>query len=216
MAFSEIQNVQTGSGAYSDGTLKKDAQEIYVTPETAKTCTAVVNGKEVTGFQSILDAKQSAGTKDTSPLDFRIVGCVTADDVDHFSSSAEGIQLKGKSAYTEMNITIEGVGEDAAVQGFGFLVRNSGNVEFRNFAVMAFMDDGVSLDTKNCNIWVHNMDIFYGSTGGDSDQAKGDGSVDIKGASTNVTVSYVHFWDSGKCSLCGMSDSSRIPCNVSS
>lgn len=210
-AFSENSKFQTGSGAYNDdGTLKKDAQVIYVTPETAKTCTAVVNGKEVTGFQSILDAKQSAGTKDTSPLDFRIVGCVTADDVDHFSSSAEGIQLKGKSAYTEMNITIEGVGEDAAVQGFGFLVRNSGNVEFRNFAVMAFMDDGISLDTKNCNIWVHNMDIFYGSTGGDSDQAKGDGSVDIKGASTNVTVSYVHFWDSGKCSLCGMSDSAEF------
>ena len=210
-AFSENSKFQTGSGAYNDdGTLKKDAQVIYVTPETAKTCTAVVNGKEVTGFQSILDAKQSAGTKDTSPLDFRIVGCVTADDVDYFSSSAEGIQLKGKSAYTEMNITIEGVGEDAAVHGFGFLVRNSGNVEFRNFAVMAFMDDGVSLDTKNCNIWVHNMDIFYGSTGGDSDQAKGDGSVDIKGASTNVTVSYVHFWDSGKCSLCGMSDSAEF------
>lgn len=210
-AFSENSKFQTASGAYNDdGTLKKNAQVIYVTPETAKTCTAVVNGKEVTGFQSILDAKQSAGTKDTSPLDFRIVGCVTADDVDHFSSSAEGIQLKGKSAYTEMNITIEGVGEDAAVQGFGFLVRNSGNVEFRNFAVMAFMDDGVSLDTKNCNIWVHNMDIFYGSTGGDSDQAKGDGSVDIKGASTNVTVSYVHFWDSGKCSLCGMSDSAEF------
>ena len=210
-AFSENSKFQTGSGAYNDdGTLKKDAQVIYVSPETAKTCTAVVNGKEVTGFQSILDAKQSAGTKDTSPLDFRIVGCVTADDVDHFSSSAEGIQLKGKSAYTEMNITIEGVGEDAAVHGFGFLVRNSGNVEFRNFAVMAFMDDGVSLDTKNCNIWVHNMDIFYGSTGGDSDQAKGDGSVDIKGASTNVTVSYVHFWDSGKCSLCGMSDSAEF------
>ena len=210
-AFSENSKFQTGSGAYNDdGTLKKDAQVIYVTPETAKTCTAVVNGKEVTGFQSILDAKQSAGTKDTSPLDFRIVGCVTADDVDHFSSSAEGIQMKGKSAYTEMNITIEGVGEDAAVQGFGFLVRNSGNVEFRNFAVMAFMDDGVSLDTKNCNIWVHNMDIFYGSTGGDSDQAKGDRSVDIKGASTNVTVSYVHFWDSGKCSLCGMSDSAEF------
>lgn len=210
-AFSENSKFQTGSGAYNDdGTLKKNAQVIYVTPETAKTCTAVVNGKEVTGFQSILDAKQSAGTKDTSPLDFRIVGCVTADDVDHFSSSAEGIQLKGKSAYTEMNITIEGVGEDAAVQGFGFLVRNSGNVEFRNFAVMAFMDDGISLDTKNCNIWVHNMDIFYGSTGGDSDQAKGDGSVDIKGASTNVTVSYVHFWDSGKCSLCGMSDSAEF------
>ena len=48
------------------------------------------------------------------------------------------------------------------------------------------MDDGVSLDTKNCNIWVHNMDIFYGSTGGDSDQAKGDGALDCK-KSTFIT-----------------------------
>ena len=126
-AFSENSKFQTASGAYNDdGTLKKDAQVIYVTPETAKTCTAVVNGKEVTGFQSILDAKQSAGTKDTSPLDFRIVGCVTADDVDHFSSSAEGIQLKGKSAYTEMNITIEGVGETQLFRDLVFLVRNNG------------------------------------------------------------------------------------------
>lgn len=210
-AFSDNSTFGTGSGAYNDnGTLKANAQVIYVTPATAKTCTATIAGKEVTGFQAILDAKQRAGTTDTTPLDFRIIGCVTADDVDKFSSSSEGIQIKGKSAYTEMNITVEGVGEDAAVHGFGFLIRNSGNIEFRNFAVMAFMDDGISIDTKNTNIWIHNMDIFYGAPGSDNDQSKGDGSVDIKGASTNITVSYVHFWDSGKCSLCGMSDSTEF------
>lgn len=208
-AFSSKSQYGTGSGAYNDdGTLKSNAQVVYVTADTAKTCKAVVGGKEITGFQSILDAKQ----KDTTgtPIDFRIIGRVSLNDLDHISSSAEGIQIKGKSAYAQMNITVEGIGEDAAVHGFGFLVRNAGNVEFRNFALMAFMDDGISLDTKNCNIWVHNMDIFYGSTGGDADQAKGDGSVDVKGASTNVTISYVHFWDSGKCSLCGMSDSAEF------
>ena len=208
-AFSKNSQYGSGSGAYNDdGTLKSGAQVVYVTPETAKTCTATVGGTTVTGFQSILDEKQKTG--DTAPIDFRIVGCVTLNDLDHISSSAEGIQIKGKKAYGEMNITIEGIGEDATVSGFGFLVRNAGNVEFRNLGVMNFLDDGISLDTKNCNIWVHNCDLFYGSVGGDADQAKGDGSIDVKGASTNVTLSYNHFWDSGKCSLCGMSDSAEF------
>ena len=38
---------------------------------------------------------------------------------------------------------------------------------------------------------------------------KGDGSVDVKGKSTYVTVSYNHFFDSGKCSLCGMHQDSN-------
>lgn len=179
-AFSKDSTYKTGSGAYTDkGTLRNDAQVVYVTPETAKTCTATVNGKKVTGFQAILDAKKSAGTKDTGAIDFRLIGCIEADDVDYFGSSAEGIQIKGKTANSEMNITIEGVGEDAAVNGFGFLIRNAGNVEITNLGVMNFMDDGISLDTKNTNIWVHNTDLFYGSAGSDADQLKGDGSIHI-------------------------------------
>ena len=210
-AFSKDSTYKTGSGAYTDkGTLRNDAQVVYVTPETAKTCTATVNGKKVTGFQAILDAKKSAGTKDTGAIDFRLIGCIEADDVDYFGSSAEGIQIKGKTANSEMNITIEGVGEDAAVNGFGFLIRNAGNVEITNLGVMNFMDDGISLDTKNTNIWVHNTDLFYGSAGSDADQVKGDGSIDVKAKSTYVTVSYNHFFDSGKCSLCGMSDTEEF------
>ena len=66
------------------------------------------------------------------------------------------------------------------------------------------MDDCLSLDTGNSNVWVHNMDFFYGKPGSDSDQAKGDGTVDIKGKSMNITVSYNHFYDCGKTSLGGM------------
>lgn len=216
-AFSSESPFKSGSGAYKEnGQLKNGAQVIYVTKDTAKTCKAMIHtggankpAVEVTGLQSILDAKQKKGTENDI-IDIRIIGRVAKDDLDHISSKAEGLQIKGAAKYNEMNITIEGIGEDAVVHGFGFLIRNCGNVELRNFAIMAFMDDGVSLDTGNCNIWVHDLDIFYGATGGDSDQAKGDGSVDVKGKSTYVTISYNHFWDSGKCSLCGMSDTEEF------
>lgn len=69
--------------------------------------------------------------------------------MDKISSSSEGIQVKGKSGYTEMNLTFEGVGEDATVHGFGFLVRNAKGIEFRNFAIMNCLDDALSLDTQN-------------------------------------------------------------------
>lgn len=198
----------TASGAYNDdGTLKSDAQVVYVTASNAKTCTATVNGQSYEGFQTILDAKQKQGTNE--PICFRIVGLVTLDDLDHISSDSEGIQIKGKKSYTEMNITIEGVGEDATVSGFGFLIRNCKNVEIRNIGIMNFIDDGISVDTDNSNLWVHNCDFFYGSEGGDSDQAKGDGSLDTK-KSQNITYSYNHFFDSGKVHLVGNGSSDSV------
>ncbi|SDM78876.1 pectate lyase family protein [Lachnospira pectinoschiza] len=211
-AFSSDSQYKTGSGAYNDdGTLKSDAIVLYIYDDTAKTVKATIQtGKnkytEVTGLQAILTAYQKG--YETRPLDVRIIGNIDADSVDSFGSSSEGIQIKGKNNYSQLNITIEGVGEDASVHGFGFLIRNAGNVEMRNFSILYFMDDGISIDTNNCNIWVHNMDLYYGNAGSDSDQAKGDGSVDIKGNSQYVTVSYVHFYDSGKCSLCGMKSES--------
>ena len=201
-AFSSKSKYKTGSGAYNDdGTLKSNAIVVYVTKDTAKTVQATLNGITYTGFQDIVYGKQKG---DTTPLDIRIIGTIDADDMDSFGSSAEGLQVKGKNSYAEMNMTIEGIGEDAQIKNFGILCRNAGNVEFRNFGIMLCMDDSLSLDTDNANIWVHNMDLFYGSTGGDADQAKGDGTVDVKGQSSFVTISYNHFWDSGKSSLCGM------------
>ena len=196
-----------GIGAYNDnGTLKNNAKVLYITSKTAKTITTkvMVGSKlsEVTGLQSIIDAYQK-GT-DTTPLAIRIIGKISKDDLDHISSSSEGLQVKGRNAYSEMNITIEGIGDDATISGFGMLVRNCKSVEIRNIAIMLCLDDCISLDTNNSNIWIHNMDFFYGNTGGDADQAKGDGTADLKGGTKYVTFSYNRFWDSGKSSLCGM------------
>ena len=190
----------SASGAYNDdGTLKPNAQVIYVTATNAKTVQATVNGTVQTGLQTILDAKQKANTSNDI-LCIRIIGMISASDMDHFSSSSEGLQIKGKSAYTAMNITFEGVGNDATINGFGFLLRNCKNVEIRNIGIMNFMDDGISVDTDNCNLWLHNIDFFYGNPGSDADQNKGDGSLDIK-KSQYITVSYNHFWESGKACL---------------
>ena len=198
-----------GIGAYNnDGTLKADAKVLYITASTAKTVSTDVivgsNNKKVNakGFQAIINAYQKG--YDTTPIAFRIIGKVSLADLDAISSSSEGIQIKGKSGYSTMNMTIEGVGDDATVYGFGFLVRNSKSVEFRNFAIMRCLDDAMSLDTQNSNIWIHHMDLFYGKKGSAADQAKGDGTVDIKGNSKYVTVAFNHFWDNGKSSMCGM------------
>lgn len=191
-----------GVGAYNnDGTLKAGAKVLYITAKTAKTVSTTVNtGKleTITGLQSIIDAYSKG--KDKTPIAFRIIGKVNLSDLDHISSSAEGLQVKG----AKMNMTFEGVGDDATVYGFGFLLREAESVEFRNFAIMRCLDDAMSLDTKNFHVWIHNMDLFYGKKGSAADQAKGDGTVDIKGDSKYVTVAYNRFWDNGKASMCGM------------
>lgn len=191
-----------GVGAYNnDGTLKAGAKVLYITAKTAKTVSTTVNtGKleTITGLQSIIDAYSKG--KDKTPIAFRIIGKVSLSDLDHISSSAEGLQIKG----AKMNMTFEGVGDDATVYGFGFLLREAESVEFRNFAIMRCLDDAMSLDTKNSHVWIHNMDLFYGKKGSAADQAKGDGTVDIKGDSKYVTVAYNRFWDNGKASMCGM------------
>lgn len=192
----------SGVGAYNDdGTLKSGAVVVYVNAKNAKTVQAKLSSGTFTGLQGIITALEKGNV--TTPVDIRIIGLITADDVDEFGSSAEGIQVKGRKADSELNLTIEGIGDDATIKGFGFLVRNSKSVEMRNFAVMRQMDDGISLDTDNSNIWLHNIDVFYGKSGG-GDHAKGDGSIDVKADSKFVTIDHCHFWDCGKTSMCGM------------
>ena len=191
-----------GVGAYNnDGTLKAGAKVLYITARSAKTVSTTVNtGKleTITGLQSIIDAYSKG--KDKTPIAFRFIGKISLSDLDHTSSSAEGLQIKG----AKMNMTFEGVGDDATVYGFGFMLREAVSVEFRNIAIMRCLDDAMSLDTKNSHVWIHNMDLFYGKKGSAADQAKGDGTVDIKANSQYITVAYNRFWDNGKASMCGM------------
>lgn len=158
-------NYSQGVGAYkNDGTLKDGAKVIYVTAENAKTISTdiITNNKgkveTFTGFQNIINGYQKG--YDTTPIAFRLIGRIDSSDLDDMLSSSEGVQIKGKNRYSEMNITIEGIGDDATVHNFGFLIRNSQSVEMRNFAIMYFLDDAVSMDTQNSHIWIHNLDIF--------------------------------------------------------
>lgn len=211
-AFSASSPFGTGSGAYNEnGTLKNGAQVLYITSQNAQTVTLDVkinsSGAVQTGvgLGSILALRQKG--YDTTPLAIRMIGKVTAADLSGQLNSSGYLEVKGKNNYSEMNITIEGIGKDAYAYGWGILLRYVGNLEVRNLGVMLFPDDGISMDTGNANVWVHNNDIFYGSAGGDADQAKGDGSTDLKKGSTYITISYNHYFDSGKAALVGLSES---------
>ncbi|NDW13175.1 T9SS C-terminal target domain-containing protein [Bacteroides sp. 214] len=209
-AFSTNSTYKTASGAYNnDGTLKTGAKVFYVTAKSINTISTqvIVNSKggteTRTGIVDILAGKQKG--HDTTPMAFRFIGEIKASDVSGLNSN-NYIQVKGGKDL-EMNYTLEGIGNDATINGWGILVRGVGNVEIRNIGVMNFTDDGISLDTDNINIWVHHCDFFYGQNKG-GDQAKGDGSLDVKSNSKYVTLSFNHFWDSGKMSLCGMTSES--------
>ncbi|MBT2654579.1 pectate lyase [Bacillus sp. ISL-18] len=214
-AFASNSTYGTGSGAYNeDGTLKAGAQVIYVTSKNALTVTHDVitssSGAVTTGvgIGNILNLRQKG--YDKTPLAIRFIGKITDADMYGQLNSSGYLQVKGKSNYSEMNITLEGIGEDTYAFGWGILLRYVGNVEVRNLGMALFPDDGISMDTGNVNVWLHNNDIFYGTAGGDADQAKGDGSTDLKGGSTYITLSYNHYWDSGKSSLLGLNESSEF------
>jgi pectate lyase len=199
----DIGNGVYGCGGYNaDGTLSEDAQVLYITADTVNTVTLDVitssKGKltTCTGLADILTARKKG--YDLTPLVIRVIGEITSSDIDGLNSNGY-LEIKGCT-----NVTLEGIGEDATANGWGILVRQATNVEIKNIGVLLFPDDGISLDTGNTNIWIHNCDIFYGTAGSDADQAKGDGSMDVKNDSSYITFSYNHFWDSGKCSLCGM------------
>lgn len=195
-------NTTAGIGAYNnDGTLKQNVRIIYVSKANAKTVSLEMQvdnkGKMETrtGIQNIIQAYEKG--VETRPLVVRVIGLLKKSDMDELGSSAIGLQVKGKGQ--NMNLTIEGVGNDATFHGFGVLVRACKYVELRNFGVMMHEEDGISFDTDNEHVWGHHLDIFYGKNKG-GDKAKGDGSFDVKGT-FYCTVSDNHFWDSGKCNL---------------
>lgn len=200
----------SGVGAYNDdGTLKEGAKVLYVTKNNFNTCTLEVikdnkgNKETYTGLGEIFQAKQKG--YDATPLSVRIIGEISTKDAAsaQLKSDEQGLQLKGNSETTEMNVTLEGIGDDATFNGFGMTFYNGTKVEMRNIGLVNFNDDGVQLKGTQ-HAWIHHMDFFYGHAGSAADQKKGDGSLDVKDDSRYCTFAYNHFWDSGKTSLCGM------------
>ena len=204
--FSSNSPVKNGVGAYNnDGTLKSNASVLYVTEANKNTVKMKIGNTEYTGVAAITQAIKAKNN--CQPVAIRIIGQVTLSglackDV----SSAYAIGVKGAA-----NVTFEGIGDDATLYEAGVAVFQSTGIEVRNLGLMNWGGggdgDGISLKQSR-GVWVHNNDVFYGNAGSDGDQAKGDGSMDLKDNSQYVTVSYNHFWDSGKMSLCGMKSES--------
>ncbi|SEN59419.1 Por secretion system C-terminal sorting domain-containing protein [Flavobacterium sp. CF108] len=192
-------------GAYNaDGTPKSNAVIIYVTEQTKNTVSLDVTGATANpcvGLQTILDGYKKG--KELRPLIIRMVGQIT--DLSYMMSGDIVIEnSKNASAY----LTLEGIGNDAAADGWGIRVKNASNIEIRNIGTMncdSGEGDNVGLQQDNDYVWVHNCDFFYGNAGSDADQVKGDGALDCK-KSTYITFSYNHFWDSGKSNLLGLSE----------
>ena len=199
------------TGAYNlDGTIKDNANIIYVTEDTKNTVSLDVqtssSGKveNAKGLQNILDLYKKG--YESKPLVVRIIGKVT----DPSTLDGGDIVISGSGSDKRINcgITFEGIGEDATLYGYGIRVKNASNVEIRNIGVMltdSDEGDSIGLQQENDHVWVHNCDLFYGEPGSDSDQVKGDGALDCK-KSTYITFSYNHFFDTGKSNLLGLSE----------
>ncbi len=184
-------------GAYNgDGTLKSGAVVVYVTNATKDSVSANIGGTTAKGFQNIIAAAKSS----SAPVCIRVIGNITDP-----STLDKGDLLIDK---TKCGITIQGIGSDATLNGFGIRVKGSSDVEICNLGLMncdSSEGDAVGLQQDNDHVWVHNNDFFYGDPGSDADQVKGDGALDTK-KSQYVTHSYNHFWDCGKTHLNGNGD----------
>lgn len=202
-----------GVGAYNnDGTLKSNAIVLYVSNDNLSTISYYIENGDKSrtpqvGLGAILKAFEK--NKETRPLDIRFIGNINVADqnLDQLMGEANCLNMKGKAFGDEQNVTFEGIGDDATLNGIGLRFNRAGSVEVRNLGIMNQDDDCFEL-TQSKYMWIHHIDMYYGNAGSDADQAKGDGSTDTKAGATMETFAYNHYWDCGKASLCGLNGES--------
>lgn len=115
------------------------------------------------------------------------------------------------------NITIEGIGTDAAIYQWGFAFKKCNSIEIKNIYFHNYTEDaigfeGASSDTDYGNYWIHNCTFDIGVNNWDvcyeADKGDGDGSSDVKYCH-NVTISYCQYNGTHKTNLIGSSDSAK-------
>ncbi len=206
-AFSPASPYKNTNGGYNaDGTVKENAVIVYVTNENKDTITGTINGVTYTGLGEIFRSGKSAinaskPISESTPVIIRIIGEIQKPITG--LTSVDGFDIKESG-----NITIEGVGEGAAVTGFGFIVNKSQNIVIRNLTFSDFTEDAIEIKSAT-NIWITNNKFLPGHNMG-GDKSSGDGSSDVKQSSSFVTLSYNHYENSGKVALIGQSDSGEF------
>ena len=244
-----------GVGAYKDdGTLKDGAIVLHVTEDNKNTVSVTSkDGTTVVGIGNILNSvgqdvgegKNSKGGKantnadiirklvaDGTPLVVRIIGNVTAPDgLTAYDSVDYGGSVGDNGAMARMSggkhITIEGVGSDAVINGWGlhFICQTADyqngygksfevrNVSFRNVPEdcigMEGQQEGSTLTAPVERCWIHNCTFNAPviSNPAESDKSGGDGACDFK-RGQYFTNSYCHYIGYHKTNLVGSSDSS--------
>ncbi len=204
------------------------------------------NGGKANTNQGILKKLGDAGI----PLAIRFVGCVSNTGLYKkatFSASStpliDGLTIYNSTDYggttgdnghmarmkSAKDLTIEGVGSDATIDGFGFhfMCESSSpdlgkSFEVRNLTFINTPEDAIGMEgvqvsanaasalsasVERC--WIHNNE-FYGpsiSNPAESDKSEGDGSCDFK-RGQYLTVSYNYFEGCHKTNLVGSADTS--------
>ncbi|MDE7099063.1 MAG: hypothetical protein K2O60_07960 [Ruminococcus sp.] len=250
-------NYTDGVGAYNDnGELKANAKVIYVTEENKNTVSVTSkDGTTVKGIGNILNSvaqdvgggkNANGGTantnqdiikklaKDGTPLVIRIVGNVSAPEgVTAFDSVDMG-GSKGDNGYmarmrSGKDVTIEGVGADATINGWGihFMCESSApelgkSFEVRNIAFRNVPEDCIGMEgvqegsgssakitasVERC--WIHNCEFYVPKIANpaESDKSEGDGACDFK-RGQYFTNSYCYYEGYHKTNLVGSSDTS--------
>lgn len=212
----------SGVGAYNDdGTLKSNADVIYVTNETKNT----VKYNNFTGIGNIL----KNASKFSNPVAVRIIGKVDSQVRDADGTKATDIangvvQIDGltdkvmsNDSYFNMldisnaknGITIEGIGDDANIDKWGLMFKNGcQDIEVRNLTFTKTPEDACSTDSAKY-FWLHNSVFNRGENKYDltteKDKGDGDGSTDMS-SSSNITIAYCTYNNTHKTSLNGGSD----------
>ena len=248
-----------GVGAYNDnGELKANAKVLYVTEENKNTVSVTSkDGTTVKGIGNILNSvaqdvgggkNANGGTANTNqdiikklaqdgtPLVVRIVGNVSAPEgVTVFDSVDMGGSKGDNGGMARMrsgkNITIEGVGADATVNGWGFhfMCESSApelgksfevrNIAFRNVPEdcigMEGVQEGSNVTASVERCWIHNCEFYvpHIANPAESDKAEGDGACDFK-RGQYFTNSYCYYDGYHKTNLVGASDA-NLQFNIS-
>lgn len=242
-------NYNEGIGGYNnDGTPKDNAIIVYVTDENKDT--VVIPGYEnkvynytpstgspysrtTEGIGNILNNNmkfiQEVTITDNHPLIIRFVGKVNVPKnltpynvKDPVLGGSKGDN--GNLAITKYarNITIEGIGDAATIDGWGFTFSQTStcpaesgkSFEVRNLTFKNYTEDALGFqgdDPITCpieRVWVHNNVFYpgYCANPAESDKAEGDGSCDFK-RGQYYTMSYNHYIDCHKTNLLGAGDS---------
>ena len=225
-------NYTEGIGAYEDdGTLKENAIVLHVTNENKDTVTIPGYESYGTGIGYLLNGNSELMEKlasDGHALSVRFVGQVEAPEglTAHNSTENGGaVGDNGNMAVIKRskNVTLEGIGADAVIEGWGFCFfvgegyANYESYEVRNLTFRNYPEDALGFQGAMSDgeltapierVWVHNNTFYSGycAEPAEEDKADGDGSCDFK-RGQYYTMAYNHYSGCHKTNLLGGGDS---------